>query len=271
MILDSDEWKNDDELQKLPTLDILLAFEDWSRLRERDLEDQMRRAQVEKTRKERKAREGFKVCRSGRLLSTLGKPLCLVVFNHQELMRSLVESGDIKARSKWKHVYPLFKDDSRYLNMLGNPGSNPLELFWDVVDGLDQKLDAKLAIVDSAIKKHNDRLSSSAGDGDVEVFKVTASTTKEELFSVIRGDSSEGVKKLTRDDLDDIYKSVRQFFVVSFSSDIKCPWLVLDARSSSQDSGGRETSCRTKVTPPTGRLPLRIEENVQPTGPEHDV
>ena len=54
MILDSDEWKNDDELQKLPTLDILLAFEDWSRLRERDLEDQMRRAQVEKTRKERK-------------------------------------------------------------------------------------------------------------------------------------------------------------------------------------------------------------------------
>ena len=91
--------------------------------------------------------------------------------------------------------------------------------------------------MDSAIKKYNDRLSSSAGDGDVEVFKVTSSTTKEELLAVIRGDSSEGVKKLTRDDFDDIYKSVRQCFVFSFFYNVECPWLVLDARSSSQDSG----------------------------------
>ncbi len=61
LILDSDEWKSDHELQKLPSLDILLAFEDYSRVREREYEEQMRRAQVEKTRKERKAREAFKV------------------------------------------------------------------------------------------------------------------------------------------------------------------------------------------------------------------
>lgn len=45
----------------MPTLDILLAFEDYSRVREREFDEQMRRAQVEKTRKERKAREAFKV------------------------------------------------------------------------------------------------------------------------------------------------------------------------------------------------------------------
>jgi len=61
LILDSEEWKNDSELQKLPTLDILLAFEDYSRVREREYEEQTRRTQVEKTRKERKAREAFKV------------------------------------------------------------------------------------------------------------------------------------------------------------------------------------------------------------------
>ena len=61
MLLDSEQWQNDPELQKLPTLDILLAFEDYSRVREREYEEQMRRAQVEKTRRERKAREGFKV------------------------------------------------------------------------------------------------------------------------------------------------------------------------------------------------------------------
>jgi len=61
MVLESEAWKTDSEIQKLPTLDILLAFEDYSRVREREFEEQMRRAQVEKNRKERKAREGFKV------------------------------------------------------------------------------------------------------------------------------------------------------------------------------------------------------------------
>jgi pre-mRNA-processing factor 40 len=61
MITESDEYKADPELQKLPSLDILLAFEDYSRVREREYEEQTRRAQVEKTRKERKAREAFKV------------------------------------------------------------------------------------------------------------------------------------------------------------------------------------------------------------------
>ena len=55
------QWKEDKELQQLPTLDILLAFEDYSRVREREFEEQMRRRQVEKTRKERKAREAFRV------------------------------------------------------------------------------------------------------------------------------------------------------------------------------------------------------------------
>ena len=62
MVLESEAWKIDPEIQKLPTLDILLAFEDYSRVREREFEEQTRRAQVEKNRKERKTREGFKVC-----------------------------------------------------------------------------------------------------------------------------------------------------------------------------------------------------------------
>jgi len=61
MIVESEQYQVDSELQKLPTLDILLAFEDYSRVREREYEEQTRRAQVEKTRKERKAREAFKV------------------------------------------------------------------------------------------------------------------------------------------------------------------------------------------------------------------
>ena len=62
MVLESEAWKADPEIQRLPTLDILLAFEDYSRVREREFEEQTRRAQVEKNRRERKTREGFKVC-----------------------------------------------------------------------------------------------------------------------------------------------------------------------------------------------------------------
>ena len=57
----SEAWASDEELQRLPALDILLAFEDYARVQEREFEDRVRREAVEKTRKERKAREGFKV------------------------------------------------------------------------------------------------------------------------------------------------------------------------------------------------------------------
>jgi len=48
--------------------------------------------------------------------------------------------------------------DDQYLIMLGNPGLNPLKLFWDIVDALDQKLDAKIAVVEDVIKWHNTKL-----------------------------------------------------------------------------------------------------------------
>ncbi|KAF9006017.1 hypothetical protein BDQ17DRAFT_1352580 [Cyathus striatus] len=199
MILDTEEWKADPELRKLPTLDILLAFEDYSRVREREYEEQTRRAQVEKTRRERKAREAFKT-----------------------ILQDLVAAGHIKARTKWKEVYPLFRDDDRYLNMLGNPGSNPLELFWDAVDTLDQKLDAKIAVIDKAIERHNARLSAEADNGkdkdddqkmaDVNEkpagFSVTSETTEAEFMAVIEAETDDAVQTLSPEDMKLIYKTL---------------------------------------------------------------
>ncbi|KAJ3720988.1 hypothetical protein F5878DRAFT_617261 [Lentinula raphanica] len=189
LILESDEWNSDPELRKLPTLDILLAFEDYSRVREREYEEQTRRAQVEKTRKERKAREAFK-----------------------ELLQSLVASGDIKARSKWKNVYPKFKDDDRYINMLGNPGSNQIELFWDVVDALDQKLDAKIAVVTNAIAKMDgpSKAESKEENGAQENsgFSVTPTTTEEEFLNVIKATKDEDVKSMTEEELHLIFSTL---------------------------------------------------------------
>ncbi len=77
-----------------------------------------------------------------------------------------MDSGQLQAKSKWKDVYLIFKNDERYLNLLGSPGSNPIELFWDVVDKMDQKFDVKVTVVEDAIKRYNDGRSVEDEKGD---------------------------------------------------------------------------------------------------------
>ncbi|KAF8637609.1 hypothetical protein AX17_002678 [Amanita inopinata Kibby_2008] len=186
LVLESENWNTDTELQNLPTLDILLAFEDYSRVREREYEEQMRRAQVEKTRKERKAREVFK-----------------------DLLQSLVKEGKVKARSKWKEIYPTFRDDKRYLGMLGNPGSNPLELFWDTVDALDQQLDQKIVQVDELLKKYDAVDGEGVQDKEKKRgFVVGPETTEEEFNDVVKAHVDDTAKSLARDDLHEVYKTL---------------------------------------------------------------
>ena len=60
-VFESPEFKSDPELQALPALDMLLSFEDYSRVLERDWEEAQRKKNIENGRRERKAREGFRV------------------------------------------------------------------------------------------------------------------------------------------------------------------------------------------------------------------
>ncbi|KAG8691763.1 hypothetical protein FRC11_010634, partial [Ceratobasidium sp. 423] len=127
-VLECDEWKGNEELRNLGPLDMLLAFEDYSRAQERMYQEETQKKTIEKARKERKAREAFR-----------------------ELLDELVKAGHIRAKTKWKAVYPMFAEDDRYLHLLGTPGSNPIELFWDVVDQFDQALEEKVARVNRAM------------------------------------------------------------------------------------------------------------------------
>ena len=133
-------------------------------------------------------------------------------------MSELVDAGKIKARTKWKEVYPSFKEDERYLNILGSPGSNPLELFWDLVDGLDQKLDEKMAVVEEVLKKVKVNARASTPEqgeeptGLVEEgFVVKPETTHEEFLKVVEENADEGVKAMPKEDVELIFKTVRSF------------------------------------------------------------
>ena len=49
--------------------------------------------------------------------------------------------------TKWKHIHPSIKDDERYLNMLGQPGSTPLDLFRDIMEEIERELRLKRNLV----------------------------------------------------------------------------------------------------------------------------
>ena len=132
-------------------------------------------------------------------------------------MQQLVNEGKIKARTKWKTVYPLFSNDDRYFSMLGNPGSNPLELFWDCVDGLDQKLDAKLSVVNDVVYRHNAKLQLESGDkyedmkadsDGVKAFAVGPETTEVQFLGVVKSVGDDAITNMSSGDLHEVFLSV---------------------------------------------------------------
>ena len=118
--------------------------------------------------------------------------------------------------------------------MLGNPGSNPLELFWDAVDALDQKLDAKIAVVEDVIKRFNAKHHPAESKeepsddkmktDDETVFTITAETTWDEFVNVIREDG-ESVKSLSQEDLQLVFKTVSVFVYTAYFTKLT-PWLL---------------------------------------------
>ena len=63
------------------------------------------------------------------------------------LLAQLRSKGEIRVGTKWKHIHPSIKDDERYLNMLGQPGSTPLDLFWDIMEEIERELRLKRNLV----------------------------------------------------------------------------------------------------------------------------
>jgi len=78
--------------------------------------------------------------------------------------------------------------------MLGQSGSNQLELFWDVVDGLDRELDTR---VDHVL----DALDDKEGGGG-----VTVDTTEEDFMKKVQG------IKMGKEELLEVYHTVRPSF-----------------------------------------------------------
>lgn len=103
--------KSDENFKLLSKSDILTAFESHIKSLERTFNDARQQQKANKARIERQHRDAF-----------------------TDLLQELRAHNKLKANTKWKDLLPQIEDDPRYVAMLGQSGSSPLDLFWDAVE-----------------------------------------------------------------------------------------------------------------------------------------
>ena len=113
----NDRIQSDAKFKLLSKSDVLTAFENHIKSLERTFNDAKQQQKASKARRERQNRDHF-----------------------IHLLRELRDQGKINAGSKWMQVLPFFEKDPRYDAMLGQPGSTPLDLFWEVVEEEERAL-----------------------------------------------------------------------------------------------------------------------------------
>ncbi|KAK4055996.1 U1 snRNP protein [Microbotryomycetes sp. JL221] len=122
------QFLRDTELQKIEPIDVLNVYEDELRKSEKEANELRAKQNEERRRRHRKARDEFVA-----------------------LLEELKAADHITAGTRWKSVYPVIATDPRYLNLLGVPGSSPLDLFFDMVDVLDQQFDDEMRQIEDAL------------------------------------------------------------------------------------------------------------------------
>jgi len=128
---------NDEKYQTLTKSEILDTFTGQVRRLWDDVNTIKQREKVLQARKQRKAREGF-----------------------VNLLRELQDDEQLTPVSQWKEIHALVEDDPRYQALLDNvrtgdersDGSNPQDLFFDMLEDMEREVHDLRGLVDSLFK-----------------------------------------------------------------------------------------------------------------------
>ncbi|TVY26536.1 Pre-mRNA-processing protein [Lachnellula hyalina] len=164
-------FQGDAKFQSLSKSDILTAFENHIKNLEKTFNDVRQQEKNQKSRRERQNRDRF-----------------------LNLLRELKGAKKIRAGTKWSQIHPLIVDDERYQGMLGQSGSTPLDLFWDMVEEDERVLRSR----------RNDVLDVL----DDKRFEVQQNTTFEEFLAMTQNDRR--TADIDRDDLLLIFERARE-------------------------------------------------------------
>jgi pre-mRNA-processing factor 40 len=117
MLKSTAPFQNEEKYKALSDLDILTAFQNHIKSLERTFNETRQAQRNKKFRFERKNRDAFVA-----------------------LLQELRKASKIKAGTKWSQTFPLIENDERFRAVCGQPGSTPLDLFWDVVEEEERAL-----------------------------------------------------------------------------------------------------------------------------------
>ncbi|KAF2637081.1 hypothetical protein P280DRAFT_472597 [Massarina eburnea CBS 473.64] len=162
---DSMEFSSE-KYQSLHRIDVLTTFEKHIRQLQRDHNDRVQADNNSKRRIERQNRDAFR-----------------------QLLVELQENGTLRYGTKWKDIHNTLQNDPRYIAMLGQPGSSPLDMFWDALEVEDQKFRTLRRHALNALEQHR--------------FEVVATTPFDEFLTIMRSEPRTA-------DIDD--QSVRSIF-----------------------------------------------------------
>ncbi|CAC5405724.1 PRPF40 [Mytilus coruscus] len=151
MLLDNPRFTDDPDLHNMDKEDALIAFEEHIRMLEQEYDDEKERERRRMKRQQRKNREGFLV-----------------------LLDELHEQGKLNSMSLWMDLYPIITQDVRFTNMLGQPGSTPLDLFKFYVEDLKARFHDEKKVVKEILRDKG--------------FSIDLTTSFEDLAYVIAED-----------------------------------------------------------------------------------
>ncbi|PVU95935.1 hypothetical protein BB561_001478 [Smittium simulii] len=152
--------------EPLGIIDILEAFQRKIINFEKEYIVEIKNQKKIEARAERKYRDAYKVMLNGHLLASNITPV-----------------------STWQDLYPLIKDDRRYLNILGRQGSTPLELFWDQVEDLNDKVYSQRKIIEDHLRGISSYLKQNGTEEQLyNILKINSSTTIEQLENYLKSD-----------------------------------------------------------------------------------
>ncbi|TRY93445.1 hypothetical protein DNTS_005745 [Danionella cerebrum] len=150
-LLDNPTFAEDEELQNMDKEDALICFEEHIRALEKEEEDEKQKTLLRERRRQRKNRESF-----------------------QKFLDELHDHGQLHSMSAWMEMYPSVSADIRFSNMLGQPGSTPLDLFKFYVEDLKARYHDEKRIIKDILKDKS--------------FLVEINTGFEDFGSVISSD-----------------------------------------------------------------------------------
>ncbi|XP_066543901.1 pre-mRNA-processing factor 40 homolog A isoform X2 [Amia ocellicauda] len=128
-LLDNPTFAEDEELQNMDKEDALICFEEHIRALEKEEEDEKQKSLLRERRRHRKNREAF-----------------------QKFLDELHDHGQLHSMSAWMEMYPTVSSDIRFANMLGQPGSTPLDLFKFYVEDLKARYHDEKRIIKDILK-----------------------------------------------------------------------------------------------------------------------